>query len=174
MAMFAQLGDVVFQVTGPVTGMEARREYTYAEHEVIEGKPRLQYVGDGLEELTLELTFDAAFCEPGESVKEIRAMADRHEAVPFLFATGEVRGRYVVREIEEVVEATDAEGAVTRATCRVTLLEWAGAAGIEVTSRRKPATAVKSQQSAAAKKEQPASAPAGDPRSVPVKSITRG
>lgn len=173
--MYAQLGSLAFELTGPLTDLTGRRKYSFAEHPVIEGKPRLQFTGEGLEERTLELTFSDAYCDPPTSTAELRAVADRHEAVPLFFASGTVLGRYVIEEIEETYRETDAWGAVTRASCRVQLREWVEGSVVEIsTQRRRQATAAtRSRAGTAAKNSQPNRPASTNPRAWAPGSITR-
>lgn len=166
--MYAQLGNLVFEAFGPLTGLNGRREYSYAEHEVIEGRPALQYTGSGLELRTLNLVFSSAFCVPDLAADELKAMADKHEAVPLFFASGEVLGRYVIQAIEETYHETDPSGSITRASYRVDLIEWPELASSIEIKRTKVATAVQGHATAKAKKSQPARPASTNPRAMPV------
>ncbi len=123
---YAQLGDVTFGLLGPLTGLGARRETTFAQHPRIGGAPRLQATGDQLEEITLELAFDRAFGNPALAALAMRRLLAARAAVPFSFATGEVRGQYVLRALEETLVSTDSAGYPTRIEMRARLLEYVG------------------------------------------------
>lgn len=122
--MLAQLGTVVFEVVGPLTGVDVSAGYGFAEHGRIGLKPALQFTGEDLDDLSLELLFSTAFCDPASSVRDLRALAAAHEAVPFFWASGEVQGYYVLRTVSTTVLETDALGSMLRASCRVRLTEW--------------------------------------------------
>ena len=48
MSQHALLGEITFDLITYFEGMEASFSANYAEHALIEGKPRLQWVGDNL------------------------------------------------------------------------------------------------------------------------------
>ena len=62
--MYAVLGDVEFELITYFDGMEAQFGMDYAEHALIGGTPRLQLVGEKLDEFRVELTFHASYCDP--------------------------------------------------------------------------------------------------------------
>ena len=49
--MFAQLGDVPFELLNSFTDLEETHEAQFAKHEVLQGRPRLQAMGNALTEL---------------------------------------------------------------------------------------------------------------------------
>ena len=59
--MYAVLGEIIFDVLTSPQAFESARKYDYAEHKVVEDRPRLQWIADDLETLTLELSFHAQF-----------------------------------------------------------------------------------------------------------------
>lgn len=54
--MFAQLGDIKFDLITYFDGINESVSYNYAEHERINNKPLLQYMGENLQELTIKLS----------------------------------------------------------------------------------------------------------------------
>ncbi|MDK4535364.1 phage tail protein, partial [Kingella kingae] len=49
--MFAQLGDVRFELLNSFTSLEETHHTQFAKHEVLKGRPRLQAMGNDLTEL---------------------------------------------------------------------------------------------------------------------------
>jgi phage protein U len=169
--MLMQLGPVQFQTTGPVAGMQFRREYPFAEHATAEGKPHLQAVGDGLESLTLELSLMAALGDVAAQLAELERLAGLREPLALVTGAGEYRGRYVVRDLDVTVRETDAAGVLTGCGVRVGLSEFVDRPGVE--ERRAEPLAVASRQGGSVKRAQPARPPAVAPGSVPASQITR-
>lgn len=176
--MYAQLGDVVFELTGPVVGMGAQHGYTYVEHAVIEGKPQLQSVGDALQRISIDLAFIDPLHDPVGGMRGLRAAAEAHRALPFVFAGGEVRGRYVIESIEETLQTTDGRGVAIHLEARLQLVEWielpqppAGAAGTSAAPRRP--TATRSQHSGRARRPAQTTATRPPARSVPPSQVVR-
>jgi hypothetical protein len=75
--VFAELGQIRFQVVGSPEQLESERHFDYAELDVIEARPRLQWLGDNLERLTLELMFHASFTNPAAQLAALQAAATR-------------------------------------------------------------------------------------------------
>lgn len=176
--MFAQLGSVVFEVVGALTEFGARREYSYAEHARIEGKPTLQFTGEGLESADLGFALDDWLCEPADALRELQAMAAVHQAVALLWGDGRLEGdgqrRYVIRGIDHTVALAAGDGRPTRITGRITLAEWTEPP--RATEKRNtgqaPAVGTDPKVSARAAKAGK-STPGTDFRSVPPSTITR-
>ncbi|MBF0482005.1 MAG: phage tail protein [Desulfovibrionaceae bacterium] len=124
--MYAQLGEVAFDLITYFDGLEASRECTYAEHAVIEGKPKLQYTGDGLETLTINLVFHATYCTPEDEIKKLRDMMAQHKAQPLIFGDGTYKGRYVVTALTETARSTDSQGRLLDLVAKISLKEHVG------------------------------------------------
>ncbi|WP_298438077.1 phage tail protein [Geobacter sp.] len=122
--MFAQLGDIRFELITYFDGLEGSQAYNFAEHQVIEGKPRLQYIGDALETVSIALKFHVAYCDPAFEYQRLREAGAIHRALPFVFGNGLYRGRYVIVEITDTVEATAADGTVIAVEAKCSLKEW--------------------------------------------------
>jgi len=76
--LFAVLGEIPFQVVGSPEGYESRRGYDFAEHRVIESKPRLQWLGNDLERLKFELRLHSSFTDPAAKLALLRSTAAAH------------------------------------------------------------------------------------------------
>lgn len=48
--MFAQLGDIKFELITYFNGLQERSSYNYAQHDRINNKPVLQFLGKNLQE----------------------------------------------------------------------------------------------------------------------------
>ncbi|HEY0038381.1 MAG TPA: phage tail protein, partial [Longimicrobium sp.] len=94
--MFAQLGSVMFEVVGALTEFGGRREYSYAEHARIDGKPTVQFTGEGLEEADLGFALDEWLCEPAVALAKLQKMAGTHQAVTLIWGDGRLQGPFVL------------------------------------------------------------------------------
>lgn len=130
--MFAQLGDIRFELITYFDGLEGRTSYTFAEHQVIEGKPLLQFIGDNLDEVSVQFRFHVSYCAPEAEFRRLIDAANLHQALPFVFGNGLYKGRFVITEISDTVENTASDGTVIAMGARVTLKEWVDAAPLEV------------------------------------------
>jgi phage protein U len=121
--MFAQLGSVQFNVF-PIDGFEERFAYAFAEHQVIEGKPRLQFIGDNLDETTIGLRWHVNFCDPLASWNQLKAEADKHQALNLVFGDGSNLGRRVITELCKTLVSTADNGRPICIEARATLREY--------------------------------------------------
>src|SRR6202158_4531211 len=97
--LFAVLGEIPFQVVGSPEGFESRRAYDFAEHRVVESKPRLQWLGNDLERLKFELRLHSSFTDPAAKLALLRSTAAAHLALPLVFGNGGFRGFFVIESI---------------------------------------------------------------------------
>lgn len=120
---FALLGDIQFELLAYFEGMEWHYATDYAEHARIEGKPRLQFIGDKLDELKLSTRFHTFYCEPEVEIQRLREAQLSHAAMPFVLGTGEFKGDFVITEFSVTPEFTDYQGALVSATASLSLKE---------------------------------------------------
>jgi len=122
--MYAQLGDIKFELITYFDGLDASKKIDYAEHETIEGKPKLQYIGENLEEITLKLSFHADFCNPQEELKKIKEAASLYQPLPFVFGNGLYKGKYVIEEIKENILQSLDDATILAIEAEIRLREW--------------------------------------------------
>jgi len=94
----ALLGEVSFDLITYFEGHELSFGADYAEHALIEGKPRLQFIGDRLDERNWSLVFHAGFCDPEAELQKLRRLIASHGAAPLTFANGDHKGFFVPLE----------------------------------------------------------------------------
>lgn len=124
--MWATLGDIRFELLRAPEVADLTSRHVYAEHPVIEGKPKLQWTGDALKERNWTIRLHATFCDPDAVMTAIRTLAARHQAQPLSLGSGAYLGRFVVAEIHELTLVTDALGATVAQTADLKLKEWIG------------------------------------------------
>ena len=123
--MFALLGDIVFELITAPDALVSSRTWNYAEHRVVEGLPRLQWVGDSLETITIEMMFHASFTEPALQMAALAAAASDHNARPLVFGNGDHRGYFVVSAIRAVTTQMSDAGDTIAIKARAQLTQWA-------------------------------------------------
>lgn len=122
--MFAQLGNIKFDLITYFNGLEIGNKYDYAEHQVIEGKPKLQYTGETLETDQIRLNFHQSFCTPRNELKKLKELAKKHQAVNFMFGNGEQKGNFVIEEINSIINQTDKLGNIISIEVYLRLKEY--------------------------------------------------
>ena len=139
--MFAQLGEIKFELLTSPSVFDSRRSHRFAEHEVIEGKNRLQFTGDNLEELDITVAFHASFCSPKVKVAEINKAALEHRALPLVFGNGEFKGYFVITNVFESMQWTHTDGSVFYTQLQLVLKEYANYDAIQAAVEQKKAAA---------------------------------
>lgn len=122
--MYAVLGDVQFELITYFDGMEAQFGVEYAEHPVIGGKPRLQWVGDKLDEFSLDLTFHMSYCDPEAELLKLREAMLARQARQFVLGNGAYKGWFVITDVKATIRQTDKAGGLIALDANVTLREY--------------------------------------------------
>lgn len=108
--MFAQLGDIEFELITYFNGMNESQIYNYAQHERINQKPVLQFLGLNLQEQDIKLNFHASFCIPEDEIKRLKDVANLGTPLKFIKGNGDYVGVFVITEISSVTEQATNEG----------------------------------------------------------------
>lgn len=129
--MFAVFGEIIFTLLTAPRSYESNRSWEYAEHHVIESQPLLQWIGAGLERITLEMMFHESFTTPALQMAALLGAASDHIARPLVFGNGTHQGYFVLTSIDSVsTEMTDA-GDIIAIVVKAVLKEWALVAEID-------------------------------------------
>lgn len=124
--MFAQLGDIKFKLITYFNGLTETVSYNYAQHDRIENKPILQFIGKNLQEENIKLNFHRSFCVPEDELKNLIEVADAATPLKFIKGNGEYVGVFVIEEIGKTVEQTSAEGGLLSVQVDLRLKEYTG------------------------------------------------
>jgi phage protein U len=135
--LFATLGFIEFEVLTSPESFRAGQDFTYAKHDVVEDRPRLQWMADDLEEISLELRWHVRFCNPQTQWELLQAAAELHQALPFVWGNGIFRGLYVITNIEENIKHAADDGSLISIHVTVRLQEYAQ--GIQLDQTTSPA-----------------------------------
>ena len=121
--MFAVLGDIPFLVVGSPEAFSDSRGYDYAEHRVVQARPRLQWLADDLMTIRLEMLLHQSFTEPAASLLVLRQAAATHAALPLVFGNGDFRGCFVITRIDTQSRQLSGSGDLFAITVRLSLRE---------------------------------------------------
>ncbi|MGE4402853.1 MAG: phage tail protein [Desulfobulbus sp.] len=106
--MFLTLGDIGFGLLTSPRGFETRMGTCYAELQVIEGKPLLQYTGDNLDGHLLTFTFRSDFCDPQEVWDALKNRQEGHQPLALFLGNGTVLGNFVIARLDRsILQAAD-------------------------------------------------------------------
>lgn len=120
------LGEIEFEVLSHPSAQSERTSADYAEHARLQGKPLLQWVGDGLDELTLEIALHVAVGDPEEQVRQLKAAKSAHEPLPYVLGSGDFRGIYLITALDVTTRKTDYAGRLFAAQLSLSLREYTG------------------------------------------------
>ena len=124
--MFAQLGDIQFDLITYFDGISDTVNYNYAEHERINNKTLLQFMGENLQEFTIKLNLHSNFCVPEEEILKIRTEAKLGKPLKFIKGNGEYVGAFVISGIQKSIEQASPEGDIISIQVELKLREYAG------------------------------------------------
>ena len=124
--MFALLGNIQFDLITYFDGFESKFGADFAEHAVIEGKPRLQWIGDKLDEVNIQLSFHLEFCDPEAELLKLRGAVTSHEAMALVLGNGDYKGWFVVTSVDATSRQTDQAGTLIALDAQMTLREFVG------------------------------------------------
>jgi phage protein U len=129
--MFAILGELTFVVLTSFEAFRSSREYRYTEHKLVEARPRLQWIAQELEKISLELMFHVAFANPATEINRLRAAAEDHQARALVFGNGIHRGYFVIEGLEETHQQLAGDGSYVAISARLELREWVPGAAFD-------------------------------------------
>lgn len=124
--MFAQLGDIEFELITYFNGMNESQSYNYAQHERINQKPVLQFLGLNLQEQDIKLNFHASFCTPEDEIKKLKDVANLGTPLKFIKGNGDYVGVFVITEIASLTEQATNEGDLISVQVDLKLREYTG------------------------------------------------
>ena len=135
------LGDIEFSAIQGPTGWEESENTTLPEHSVILGKPRLQFFGTDLIDLTLTLKLAAPVTKtPVEwMLARLREAQRNGEILPLRLGAGFYKGRYVISKFSHNPGKMLPNGVLVWAEVTLGLKEYTDVAALTVTPVSRPA-----------------------------------
>jgi len=121
--MYAQLGNIRFEGLKGFSNFSHERGVNYAQHELINGKPRLQAVGDNLDSISFGMYLHSEFTNPEADIEALRLSMQNREILPLILGNGRVLGFFVIPNFSQVNSFTDPLGNLIEVTLSVELLE---------------------------------------------------
>lgn len=119
----AYLGDIPLSITD-MTQFDVTLQADFAEHPKVGQKPRLQWVGDKLDEGQLVAQLHAQFCTPEVELAKLRAAQRKHEAMQLYFTNGHIVGMFVLTAVEQRSGQLMRDGTVIVAEVSLSLREY--------------------------------------------------
>lgn len=124
--MYALLGDIQFDLITYVDGFESQFGADYAEHALIEGKPRLQFIGEKLDEIRIQLAFHWHYCDPEFELARLKAALRARQAMALVLGNGDYKGWFVLTDVQATSKQTTQTGTLIVLEASITLREFVG------------------------------------------------
>jgi phage protein U len=105
--------------------MESVQQWYYAEQRVIESTPRLQWIGTGLQTVTIGMLFHQSFTDPAGQLAALIGAASDHQARALVFSNGTHEGYFVINAIRTVQKHMSDAGDPISIKVNVELKQWA-------------------------------------------------
>jgi phage protein U len=122
--MFASFGEITFEILSGPGSIDEELRWEYAEHRVVEDLPKLQWIADGLETLTMEMFFHRAFSNPAAQLEALILAASDHQARALVFANGDLRGYFVITSLKTSFRQLSDLGDPVAIAVHVSLKKW--------------------------------------------------
>lgn len=108
--MYAQLGQIKFDIINGFDLLSSSKDYNYAEHKLVQNDTKLQYSGKSPDSKSITVQFHRMFCNPSIEFEKLEEAAENHLAMGLVFGNGKYIGRFVISSLGKKVEATDELG----------------------------------------------------------------
>ena len=128
--MIGSLGPVVFVVSADTirtfTDFKRSSAGRYARHEVLDLKPKTQFIGPGLDTVSFRMRFDVRYgINPRKELDQLTEIDRKGKAMPLVIGgKGAGVGLWVITGLEQSWEEIDAKGNILSATVDITLEEY--------------------------------------------------
>lgn len=108
--MFAQLGDVKFELLNSFTNVEETHAAHFAKHDVLKGRPRLQAMGNDLTELRFGMKLHWKLGDVDTAYRGLIAAKEAQQAVSLVYGSGRFVGWFVIGRLTSRTTQMDAQG----------------------------------------------------------------
>ena len=124
--MFAQLGDVRFELLNSFVNLEETHAATFAKHDVLKGRPRLQAMGNDLTELRFGIKLHWKLGDVDAAYKGLIAAKEAQQAVSLVYGSGRFVGWFVIERLTSRTTQMDGNGRTAARELDIELTEFVG------------------------------------------------
>lgn len=121
--MYAQLGNIRFEGLKGFSSFEQSFGVNYAQHELINRKPKLEATGENLDTINFDMYLHSDFTDPEADILLIRNAITNREVMTLILGNGTVVGDFVIPSASVSTNFTDPNGNLIECTISVELLE---------------------------------------------------
>ena len=124
--MFAQLGDVRFEVLHSFTSFEESHVANFAKYDVLKGRPRLQAMGNDLTALRFALRLHWRLGDVDTAYRGLVGAKEAQQAVGLVYGSGRFVGWFVIERLTSRTTQMDGNGRTAARELDVELTEFVG------------------------------------------------
>lgn len=124
--MFAQLGDVRFEVLNSFTSFEENHVANFAKHDVLKGRPRLQAMGNDLTTLRFAVRLHWRLGDVDTAYRGLVGAKEGQQAVSLVYGSGRFVGWFVIERLTARTTQMDAHGRTASRELDIELTEFVG------------------------------------------------
>lgn len=124
--MFAQLGDVKFELLNSFTNLEETHAATFAKHDVLKGRPRLQAMGNDLTELRFGMKLHWKLGDVDTAYRGLVSAKEAQQAVSLVYGSGRFVGWFVIERLNARTTQMDGNGRTAARELDIELTEFIG------------------------------------------------
>lgn len=122
--MYNALGDIFFSGLKGFSEFSETVEASFAEHNLIGGKPRIEKTGDNLNTAEFILHLHKSFCDPQAEFDQLKGHKEAATVLPLVDGAGTIKGDYLIRRVEQTFLQQGTDGSVMESEVRVELVEY--------------------------------------------------
>jgi phage protein U len=131
--MFLQLGNQIYKgLYTPEEWNVSGDEAVYAEHALINSKPRLQNTGSTLQEQNFTLKLRPEWCIPQTALDSLKTSKSNAEVLSLLQGNGVYIGDFVIVSMPYTIDTAFADGSAMEVTVNITLKEFVAFSKLEM------------------------------------------
>lgn len=121
--MYAQLGSTRFEGLKGFSSFSKSVESSLAEHALIDGKPRLQRIGDGLVNIDFGMVLHQRFTTPAADLSTLETARANGDILPLVSGSGDFLGNFVIRSLSHNTVQQADDGSIIECEVSVSLIE---------------------------------------------------
>lgn len=126
--MIGTYGPVTFTASAELLrtfdNLARKSSARYAEHNTLNGKPKLEFIGAGLDSITFDMRFDVQYgINPRLEIERLRAICGTGQ-VYFMVLAGQPVGRFVITDVGEDWRHLDGRGRLLVAGVSISMKEY--------------------------------------------------
>ncbi len=123
---YALLGHIAFDLLNAPTALDEKHSATFAQHNVLSGKPKLQAMGLELDELTLNLSLHYKLGDVESRYQALITAKQSQQALALVLGFSKFKGHFVITDMSRQALFTDEQGNALARDVSITLKEFVG------------------------------------------------